>query len=388
MSQTIPPSTSISTRYNCQYCSYGTNRRDLLMRHEMIHREDKPFWCHECEKFFSRADHVKKHVARMHRGSTYDPTRIRRLLEPATHNQIEALGPSNSLNDPQQRQSVDYQPFTDTRAYHLQPTPGTRNEMYQAPTMQNIASGISLFEPGSTRRGQYSGGHNDSHTKNNSKTERSSVVGDCTPPEPPVFPALAQPIAQPCSSAEVQATNIYLSLLEYLQISWRQYQLIREIQRMLHNTGILPDNTQNEESQDSGLQEPIGTYMTHTAPIQRLHGQNYETETQERTRRRKQLHSKKVVRCELSESNGSIENWLCTVDSSNSPPPVATEIGTFKAKVNFKTNNVQSRKVSLRLFRYILCQRHGHARYSLRRLYIVSHSLCCYYTNCGVTDVE
>ncbi|XP_011150548.1 probable transcription factor TDA9 isoform X3 [Harpegnathos saltator] len=211
MSQTIPPSTSISTRYNCQYCSYGTNRRDLLMRHEMIHREDKPFWCHECEKFFSRADHVKKHVARMHRGSTYDPTRIRRLLEPATHNQIEALGPSNSLNDPQQRQSVDYQPFTDTRAYHLQPTPGTRNEMYQAPTMQNIASGISLFEPGSTRRGQYSGGHNDSHTKNNSKTERSSVVGDCTPPEPPVFPALAQPIAQPCSSAEVQATNIYLS---------------------------------------------------------------------------------------------------------------------------------------------------------------------------------
>lgn len=67
-----------SKRYNCTYCPYATDRRDLFTRHENIHREEKPFQCYVCQKQFNRADHVKKHFLRMHREHPYDLNRIRR----------------------------------------------------------------------------------------------------------------------------------------------------------------------------------------------------------------------------------------------------------------------------------------------------------------------
>lgn len=65
-------------RYNCTFCPYATDRRDLFTRHENIHREEKPFQCYVCQKQFNRADHVKKHFLRMHREHPYDLNRIRK----------------------------------------------------------------------------------------------------------------------------------------------------------------------------------------------------------------------------------------------------------------------------------------------------------------------
>ncbi|KAK9890357.1 hypothetical protein WA026_010452 [Henosepilachna vigintioctopunctata] len=71
-------SNTSNKRYNCTYCPYATDRRDLFTRHENIHREEKPFQCYVCQKQFNRADHVKKHFLRMHREHPYDLNRIRR----------------------------------------------------------------------------------------------------------------------------------------------------------------------------------------------------------------------------------------------------------------------------------------------------------------------
>lgn len=71
---------SIQKRYNCSNCPYATDRRDLFTRHENIHKEDKPFHCYVCLKQFNRADHVKKHFLRMHRGLNYDIVRTKRSL--------------------------------------------------------------------------------------------------------------------------------------------------------------------------------------------------------------------------------------------------------------------------------------------------------------------
>ena len=58
-------------RYQCPKCPYATDRRDLFTRHENIHRDEKPFHCYICGKMFNRADHVKKHFLRIHRGIEY-----------------------------------------------------------------------------------------------------------------------------------------------------------------------------------------------------------------------------------------------------------------------------------------------------------------------------
>ncbi|XP_075215067.1 zinc finger transcriptional factor charlatan [Lycorma delicatula] len=76
-SQTKPP-TENSKRYNCTYCHYATDRRDLFTRHENIHKDEKPFHCYVCFKQFNRADHIKKHFLRMHREHQYDMSRTKR----------------------------------------------------------------------------------------------------------------------------------------------------------------------------------------------------------------------------------------------------------------------------------------------------------------------
>lgn len=65
-------------RFNCSYCPYATDRRDLYTRHENIHKDDKPFQCDICQKQFNRADHVKKHYTRMHREHKYCLNRVKR----------------------------------------------------------------------------------------------------------------------------------------------------------------------------------------------------------------------------------------------------------------------------------------------------------------------
>lgn len=67
-------------RFNCSNCPYSTDRRDLFTRHENIHKEDKPFYCYICLKQFNRADHVKKHFLRIHRGLVYDIGRTKRSV--------------------------------------------------------------------------------------------------------------------------------------------------------------------------------------------------------------------------------------------------------------------------------------------------------------------
>ncbi|XP_031630013.1 protein charlatan [Contarinia nasturtii] len=71
---------TLQKRYNCTNCTYSSDRRDLFTRHENIHKDDKPFHCYVCLKQFNRADHVKKHFLRMHRGLNYDICRTKRSL--------------------------------------------------------------------------------------------------------------------------------------------------------------------------------------------------------------------------------------------------------------------------------------------------------------------
>lgn len=66
-------------RYSCSKCPYATDRRDLFTRHENIHRDEKPFRCYVCNKMFNRADHVKKHFLRIHKGLDYDVKLTKRV---------------------------------------------------------------------------------------------------------------------------------------------------------------------------------------------------------------------------------------------------------------------------------------------------------------------
>ncbi|KAI1285869.1 Protein charlatan [Halotydeus destructor] len=66
-------------RYQCPKCPYSTDRRDLFTRHENIHRDEKPFRCYVCNKMFNRADHVKKHFLRIHKGLDYDVKLTKRI---------------------------------------------------------------------------------------------------------------------------------------------------------------------------------------------------------------------------------------------------------------------------------------------------------------------
>ena len=66
-------------RYCCPRCPYSTDRRDLFTRHENIHRDEKPFRCYICNKMFNRADHVKKHFLRIHKGIDYDAKLTKRI---------------------------------------------------------------------------------------------------------------------------------------------------------------------------------------------------------------------------------------------------------------------------------------------------------------------
>ncbi|XP_003741201.1 zinc finger protein 628 [Galendromus occidentalis] len=105
----------VKKRYTCERCAYSTDRRDLYNRHENIHKEDKPFHCYVCHKLFNRADHVKKHFLRIHKGRPYDVALIRRQtanmggslggnaassVVPATALSLACPEPTNGLSAP------------------------------------------------------------------------------------------------------------------------------------------------------------------------------------------------------------------------------------------------------------------------------------------------
>ncbi|XP_074596580.1 zinc finger transcriptional factor charlatan [Brevipalpus obovatus] len=80
-------------RYTCNQCQYSTDRRDLYRRHENIHRDEKPFHCYVCNKMFNRADHVKKHFLRIHKGLDYNVKLIKRIQG------VDFSSPNDSLDN-------------------------------------------------------------------------------------------------------------------------------------------------------------------------------------------------------------------------------------------------------------------------------------------------
>ncbi|KAF8787135.1 zinc finger protein Xfin-like [Argiope bruennichi] len=83
-------------KFICPKCPYTTDRRDLYLRHENIHKEDKPYHCYICFKLFNRADHVKKHFLRIHRGHPYDISLVRRRPP-----RVPAVSGNNTSNNGQ-----------------------------------------------------------------------------------------------------------------------------------------------------------------------------------------------------------------------------------------------------------------------------------------------
>ena len=46
----------------CSFCSKAFPTKQALSKHETIHRMEKKYSCHQCEKKFSRPDHLKSHM--------------------------------------------------------------------------------------------------------------------------------------------------------------------------------------------------------------------------------------------------------------------------------------------------------------------------------------
>ncbi|XP_042904514.1 zinc finger protein 26 [Parasteatoda tepidariorum] len=86
-------------KFICPKCPYTTDRRDLYLRHENIHKEDKPYHCYICFKLFNRADHVKKHFLRIHRGHPYDISLVRRRPPRMSSSAGNTSSPTNTTSN-------------------------------------------------------------------------------------------------------------------------------------------------------------------------------------------------------------------------------------------------------------------------------------------------
>lgn len=62
----IENSTSISSKFQCPMCSYGTSNKFDMKKHFLIHTGERPFQCNICGKKFSRNDHLKRHIKGTH----------------------------------------------------------------------------------------------------------------------------------------------------------------------------------------------------------------------------------------------------------------------------------------------------------------------------------
>ncbi|XP_011872495.1 PREDICTED: protein charlatan isoform X2 [Vollenhovia emeryi] len=197
---TMPTPAAASTsgkRYNCPFCPYGTDRRDLYTRHENIHREEKPFNCYMCYKPFNRADHVKKHFMRMHRDHPYDVSKIRKPLgintpKPPLQQDLSVTPATVNVSNqqqPQQQHMSNQFGFANNKGYQLQPNVATSiastgtTGIHQAIIMPSptglVQSDANNCNTG--RRVQNGGCNSKSHLKGGSKStqERRYSCGFC-----------------------------------------------------------------------------------------------------------------------------------------------------------------------------------------------------------------
>ncbi|XP_064472275.1 zinc finger and SCAN domain-containing protein 22-like [Ornithodoros turicata] len=54
-------------RFECRFCPYVSNWKDVLTRHERIHTGERPYECHVCNYKFSLRHHLMRHF-RCHTG--------------------------------------------------------------------------------------------------------------------------------------------------------------------------------------------------------------------------------------------------------------------------------------------------------------------------------
>ena len=67
-------------KHKCDLCSYQTDCRSHLRRHQgSVHSKDKPYQCPVCKKEFARSEKVKEHHMTFHSDIPYDPKSTRKV---------------------------------------------------------------------------------------------------------------------------------------------------------------------------------------------------------------------------------------------------------------------------------------------------------------------
>jgi uncharacterized Zn-finger protein len=56
----------------CNTCGRGFIERSHLIRHELIHLQEKPFKCESCDYSSTRRDKLKEHIQKHHPHGTVD----------------------------------------------------------------------------------------------------------------------------------------------------------------------------------------------------------------------------------------------------------------------------------------------------------------------------
>lgn len=73
--------TDSKRKHNCPLCSYQTDNRCHLRRHQSsVHNADKAYYCFICRKEFSRSERVKAHFLSIHPEISYHPKIVRKEL--------------------------------------------------------------------------------------------------------------------------------------------------------------------------------------------------------------------------------------------------------------------------------------------------------------------
>ena len=72
ISDCSPTRTIFSPENTCTTCGKNFISGYVLRRHLKIHSGEKPFTCPTCDRTFSRKDHMKSHILRVHQVLTFD----------------------------------------------------------------------------------------------------------------------------------------------------------------------------------------------------------------------------------------------------------------------------------------------------------------------------